>query len=88
VLEIGCGVGIDTARFARAGARVTSIDLTEAGVALTRQLLELDGLHGDIAVGNAERLPFADDSFDLVYSCHYDRIPIDRLGWHLLVRAS
>ena len=68
VLEIGCGVGIDTARFARAGARVTAIDLTEQAVSLTRALLELEELPGTVMVADSESLPFAADSFDLVYS--------------------
>lgn len=68
VLEIGCGVGIDTARFARAGADITAIDLTEAAVSLANQLLELEELPGKAVVANAEQLPFADASFDLVYS--------------------
>jgi SAM-dependent methyltransferase len=68
VLEIGCGVGIDTARFARAGAEITAIDLTEAGVSLANQLLQLEGLSGEAVVGNAEELPFPDETFDLAYS--------------------
>ena len=68
VLEIGCGVGIDTARFARAGADITAIDLTEAAVSLANQLLELEGLPGEAVVANAEQLPFPDGRFDLVYS--------------------
>jgi SAM-dependent methyltransferase len=68
VLEIGCGVGVDTARFARAGANVTAIDLTDAAVSLARGLLELEHLDGTAIVADAEHLPFADESFDLVYS--------------------
>jgi len=68
VLEVGCGVGIDTTAFARAGARVTGCDLTEVGVALTREQLRLEGLPGTAVVANAESLPFADASFDLVWS--------------------
>lgn len=68
VLEIGVGLGTDFARFARAGARVTGIDLTEASADLVRRRLELEGLEGDVAVADAEELPFADGSFDLVYS--------------------
>jgi ubiquinone/menaquinone biosynthesis C-methylase UbiE len=68
VLEIGCGVGIDTARFARAGASITAIDLTEAAAGLANRLLQLEGLPGQAIVGNAEELPFVENSFDLVYS--------------------
>lgn len=68
VLEIGCGVGIDTARFARAGAQITALDLTEAGVSLANRLLELEQLPGEAIVANAEELPFPDETFDVAYS--------------------
>jgi SAM-dependent methyltransferase len=68
VLEIGCGLGTDGARFARAGAVYTGVDLTEAAVSLARRRFELEGLAGEFRVADAERLEFADGSFDLVYS--------------------
>jgi SAM-dependent methyltransferase len=68
VLEIGCGLGTDLLRFARAGAHVTGIDLTPRAVELTARRLELEGLRGDVRTGDAESLDFADGTFDLVYS--------------------
>lgn len=68
VLEVGVGLGTDFVRFARAGARATGVDLTEAAVAAVRRRLDLEGLAAEVLVGDAERLPFADGSFDLVYS--------------------
>lgn len=68
VLEIGVGVGTDFIRFARAGAGVSGIDLTEHSVSLVRRRLALEGFQGDVRVGDAEALPFADDTFDVVYS--------------------
>lgn len=68
VLEIGCGLGTDGAQFAAAGANYTGIDLTDAAVALARKKFELSGLRGKFRVADAERLEFADDCFDLVYS--------------------
>src|ERR1700758_4968297 len=37
VLEIGCGIGTDTVNFARHGARVTSVDLSEKSLELARR---------------------------------------------------
>jgi SAM-dependent methyltransferase len=68
VLEIGVGLGTDFIRFARAGARAVGLDLTEAAVASTRRLLELEGVSARVEVGDAESLPFESDSFDVVYS--------------------
>lgn len=68
VLEIGVGVGTDFVRFARAGAALSGIDLTEASIELVRKRLALEGLDADLRVADAEALPFADGSFDLVYS--------------------
>lgn len=68
VLEIGCGLGTDGAQFARAGARYTGVDLTDAAVDLTRLRFGLFNLPGEFRVADAENLDFADESFDLVYS--------------------
>lgn len=68
VLEIGCGLGTDLVRFARAGATVTGLDLTPRAVELVQRRLELEGLNGEVVTGDAEALPFGDGSFDRVYS--------------------
>jgi SAM-dependent methyltransferase len=69
VLELGCGAGVDLARFARGGARVTGVDLAENAIYLARQNFSQAGLEGDLRVANAGALPFQDAAFDLVY-CH------------------
>lgn len=68
VLEIGTGSATDFINFARAGATLSGVDLTTASIELARQRLELEELDGDVRVADAEQLPFADGSFDLVYS--------------------
>jgi ubiquinone/menaquinone biosynthesis C-methylase UbiE len=68
VLEVGCGLGTDGAQFAKAGARYTGIDLTDAAVGLAKRRFELFDLPGTFRVTDAERLDFPDNSFDLVYS--------------------
>ena len=68
VLEVGCGLGTDGAEFAEAGAHYTGVDLTEAAVELARKRFELFNLPGTFQTGDAENLPFPDESFDLVYS--------------------
>ena len=68
VLEVGCGIGVDTARFARAGANVWAVDFSPSAVTLTRSRLASEGLTGHVLTADAEALPFADASFDLVFS--------------------
>jgi 2-polyprenyl-3-methyl-5-hydroxy-6-metoxy-1,4-benzoquinol methylase len=68
VLEIGCGMGLHTEHLARAGAELTSIDISQTSVGATRKRFELKGLKGDIRHMDAQRLEFADDSFDFVWS--------------------
>ena len=68
VLEVGCGLGTDGAQFAKAGAKYTGIDLTDAAVELAKRRFELFNLPGTFRVADAERLLFANNSFDIVYS--------------------
>src|SRR5215468_9122838 len=37
VLEIGCGIGTDTINFARVGAQVSTVDLSEKSMELARK---------------------------------------------------
>lgn len=68
VLEVGLGVGSDLLSWARAGAEVSGVDLTEASVRIVRRRLDAEGLSAKVLVGDAENLPFEDAQFDLFYS--------------------
>jgi SAM-dependent methyltransferase len=68
VLEIGCGTGVHARLLAEAGAHVTAVDLTPTAIELTRKRLELHGLTAGVREADAEHLPFADASFDFVWS--------------------
>lgn len=68
LLDVGCGQGIDLARFAMAGARVTGVDLTPRHVELARAHLAALGLAGEVESTDAEALPFRPCSFDRVSS--------------------
>jgi SAM-dependent methyltransferase len=69
VLEIGVGMGADHLEWARCSPRsLTGIDLTAQAIELTRARLGLHGLRSRLLTADAERLPFASGSFDLVYS--------------------
>jgi ubiquinone/menaquinone biosynthesis C-methylase UbiE len=68
LLEIGCGAGIDLVRFARGGAEVTGVDLSQTAVELAQKNFSLRNLKGDLRVMNGEALEFPGDAFDVVYA--------------------
>jgi SAM-dependent methyltransferase len=68
ILEVGCGAGVDLARFAKGGALVTGVDLAPSAIDLARANFGQQGLRGDFRVANGEQLPFQDGSFDLVFA--------------------
>ncbi len=68
VLDVGCGTGVDLVRFVRGGASGFGIDLADSAIALARENLRHQSLAASLSVGDGERLPFPDDTFDLVYA--------------------
>ncbi len=72
VLEIGCGLGTDTVSFARAGAQVTAIDLSDESLKLAQQRMSIYCLTDRVQFMNADAETLADhlpaQSFDLIYS--------------------
>ena len=68
ILEIGCGIGVDSIQLAKRGYAVTAVDLTENALAVARQFAAQRGVAVDFRLGNAEGLDFPDQSFDAVYS--------------------
>ncbi len=71
VLEIGCGIGTDSINFARYGADLTIVELSQNSLDLTRQRFDHFGLDARFIQGNAEQLDSLipdGDKFDLIYS--------------------
>ena len=70
VLEIGCGIGTDSINFARAGADVTLVDLSEESIALCRKRFDVFGLKASFYAGDAEDLSsfVPVEKYDLIYS--------------------
>ncbi len=68
ILEIGSGAGIDSAEFARNGAHVVSVDLTNNAVRTTMATFQEAGVEHAVARADASQLPFVNSIFDCVYS--------------------
>jgi ubiquinone/menaquinone biosynthesis C-methylase UbiE len=68
VLEIGVGMGADYSRWLKAGARATGVDLSSESLARAAERCRRMGLQADLRQADAENLPFADSTFDVVYS--------------------
>lgn len=66
VLEVGCGTGEFTSRIAPCGADLVALDLSAE--LLTRARAKVS-TGARFVRGDAQRLPFSDASFDVVYGC-------------------
>lgn len=67
-LEIGFGLGTDLRYFARKGACVTGMDYSPENARLATKGFSVMNLPGRAISGDAECLPFPDNSFDAIYS--------------------
>lgn len=78
VLELGCGIGYQSAFLSKISTKVMATDLEEEdliahapGMQKAKDLLEqLDIRNVELKSCSAENLPFADQTFDMVYSSH------------------
>jgi SAM-dependent methyltransferase len=68
VLDVGAGTGNASLHVAERGARVVASDLTPELLEAGRRRADAAGLTLDWVEADAERLPFADASFDIVMS--------------------
>ena len=68
VLDIATGTGLTARHIARSGAKVTGVDIAQGLLEAARQLADDEDLPVDWQLGDAEKLPFADASFDAASS--------------------
>lgn len=81
VLDIGAGEGWASHHFARRGANAVAIDVvpdTQLGLGRAWKRMALGGTSFDLLIGDNEGLPFAEGSFDFVFSSntlhHHDHL--------------
>jgi SAM-dependent methyltransferase len=68
VLDVACGTGNAAIPAAQAGGKVVGLDLTPELLDVAQQRADEAGAEVDLQVGDAEELPFAAASFDIVVS--------------------
>lgn len=70
VLDVAAGNGAASLAAARRWAEVTALDFVDHLLESARTAAEVHGLELRTQVGDAQELPFADDSFDVVLSTY------------------
>ncbi|RJX20590.1 MAG: class I SAM-dependent methyltransferase [Desulforudis sp.] len=70
ILDVGTGTGVIALLLAELGHRVTGVDIAEQMVHHGREKAKNLHLAVDFRIGDAEELPFQNDSFDVVINRH------------------
>ncbi len=80
-IELGCGTAYVSAWLARRGARVVGIDNSEAQLATAWRLQQRHDLQFPLLHGNAEAIPYPDESFDFAVSEYGACLWADPFRW-------
>lgn len=70
ILDLGCGAGESSVFFAHKGARCHAADCSPGMIKLARKLSLHNGVDFYSYVANAAELPFANNSFDIIYAAN------------------
>lgn len=66
LLDFGSGPGDNALRFAKIGYDVSGFDISEGNVAIANHLFNKYQMAGSFQVSSAEKLPFKEESFDVI----------------------
>jgi SAM-dependent methyltransferase len=80
-IELGCGTGYVSAWMTRRGARVVGIDNSPKQLETATRLGREHGLGFPLILGNAERVPYPDASFDFAISEYGAVLWADPTAW-------
>lgn len=80
-VELGCGTGYVSSWMARRGANTVGIDVSEEQLATARRLRAQYDAPIEFVLGDAERTPFDDATFDFAISEYGAAIWCDPLVW-------
>ncbi|MEM3101633.1 MAG: class I SAM-dependent methyltransferase [Candidatus Nitrosotenuis sp.] len=68
ILDIGCGAGEASVYFAKKGAHVTAIDISEAMLSVAERVARRHNVYIDTKISSSEDIGFPDETFDIVYA--------------------
>ena len=91
VLEVACGRAGFVRELARAGAYTTGCDFSMTALRVGQSKLRLDSSSSNAALiqGDAQSLPFASESFDLIVSCEtIEHVPDARSAMREMWRVA
>lgn len=80
-IELGCGTAYVSSWMVRRGARVAGIDNSQAQLATARRMQQEHGIAFPLIHGNAEFVPYADESFDFAISEYGACLWADPYAW-------
>ncbi|MEU4544382.1 class I SAM-dependent methyltransferase [Nonomuraea dietziae] len=80
-IELGCGTAYVSSWLARAGARPVGVDVSASQLATAGAMREEFGIGFPLVLGDAERLPCDDDTFDLAISEYGASLWCDPYRW-------
>ena len=69
VLEVGCGPGDFAVHLSSKARTVTAVDFSTTAIEIARRKSTGSGAQIEFAIADAQRLPFSDEFFDIVFSC-------------------
>ncbi|MCK5096132.1 MAG: class I SAM-dependent methyltransferase [Candidatus Pacebacteria bacterium] len=89
VLDIGCGEGVMSVLMAKKGAKVTGCDLSKPNIEACIAYAKRNYVKVEFVIGDAEVVPFGDNSFDLVVSSHVlEHLPDFDRGLQEIMRVT
>lgn len=80
-IELGCGTGYVSAWLVRAGAHPVGVDVSEKQLATARAMQAEFGIDFPLVLGNAEKVPYEDATFDLAISEYGASLWCDPYQW-------
>ncbi len=91
LIDVGCGYGryLHIFKIEKKIKFCIGIDLEKKAINFTKKLFQKNGIHVHLIIGDAQNLPFEDNTFDVAFSTDMiEHLPNIPKGVHEIVRVS